>query len=43
MPVWLYDSSNWSNPKTAYHPTKHDEIRNNILTFLERNYDELSD
>ncbi|MGX7023801.1 HIT family protein [Vagococcus hydrophili] len=43
MPVWLYDSSNWSNPETAYQPSKHDEIRKNILAYLEQNYDELSD
>lgn len=38
MPVWLYDSSNWSNPKTAYQPEIHDGIRNSILDYLNRHY-----
>ena len=38
MPVWLYDSSNWHNKETAYSPIKHDEIRNSILEYLNKNY-----
>ena len=39
MPVWLYDSSNWHNKETAYSPIKHDEIRNSILEYLNKNYE----
>ena len=39
MPVWLYDSSNWHNKETAYNPIKHDEIRNSILEYLNKNYE----
>ena len=39
MPVWLYDSSNWHNKETAYSPIKHDEIRNRILEYLNKNYE----
>ena len=39
MPVWLYDSSNWSNSETAYTPEKHDHIRNGILNYLDEKYD----
>ena len=38
MPVWLYDSSNWHNKETSYNPIKHDEIRNSILEYLNKNY-----
>ena len=39
MPVWLYDSSNWHNKETSYNPIKHDEIRNSILEYLNKNYE----
>ena len=39
MPVWLYDSSNWHNKETSYNPMKHDEIRNSILEYLNKNYE----
>ena len=38
MPVWLYDSYNWHNKETSYNPIKHDEIRNSILEYLNKNY-----
>ena len=38
MPVWLYDSSNWHNKENSYNPIKHDEIRNSILEYLNKNY-----
>ena len=39
MPVWLYDSSNWHNKENSYNPIKHDEIRNSILEYLNKNYE----
>lgn len=39
MPVWLYDSSNWCNKETSYNPIKHDEIRNSIQEYLNKNYE----
>ena len=39
MPVWLYDSSNWHNKEASYNPIKHDEIRNSILEYLNKNYE----
>ena len=39
VPVWLYDSSNWHNKETSYNPIKHDEIRNSILEYLNKNYE----
>ncbi|EEV60426.1 hypothetical protein ABWR62_12880 [Enterococcus faecium] len=39
MPVWLYDSSNWRNKETSYNPIKHDEIRNSIQEYLNKNYE----
>lgn len=39
MPVWLYDSSNWHNNETSYNPIKHDEIRNSIQEYLNKNYE----
>ena len=39
MPVWLYDSSNWHNKETSYNPIMHDEIRNSILEYLNKNYE----
>ena len=39
LPVWLYDSSNWHNKETSYNPIKHDEIRNSILEYLNKNYE----
>ncbi|WP_277892434.1 HIT family protein [Enterococcus lactis] len=40
MPVWLYDSSNWRNKETSYNPIKHDEIRNSIQEYLNKNYEQ---
>lgn len=34
MPVWLYDSSNWSNPATAYNESQHGALRQQILDDL---------
>ncbi|GGI66276.1 HIT family protein [Enterococcus alcedinis] len=34
MPVWLYDSSNWSNVETAYAEEKHGELRQKIADYL---------
>lgn len=38
LPVWAYDASNWYNTETAYHPDKHDDIRDSILSYLEQHY-----
>lgn len=35
-PVWLYDSSYWSNPKYRYDPKLHDNIRNKITSYLNK-------
>lgn len=34
MPVWLYDSRYWSDPKYRYSPEKHDTLRNKITNYL---------
>lgn len=33
-PVWLYDSSYWSDSKYHYDPKQHDDIRNEITNYL---------
>lgn len=38
MPVWLYDSSNWSNPDTAYNERQHGALRQEILEAFNQRY-----
>ncbi len=35
-PVWLYDSSYWSNSKYHYDPEQHDNIRSKITNYLQK-------